>query len=649
MDDQYILPFLVFFPMVGGLISYLIGRKNKEARNFFAMAVTGIIFVGTLFLYDKNASFTLAGFCGLGINFECDGLRLILSVLTSFVWLMTTVFSRAYFAHDKNRNRYYFFMQMTLGATLGVLLSADLYTTFIFFEIMSFTSYVLVMHDESEKAIRAAQTYLGVAVIGGLVTLMGLFMMYHMAGTLDISELAGFINTVENKKPVYAVGSFILFGFGAKAGMFPLHIWLPESYTEAPAPATALLSCILSKSGIFGVLVLSCAIFLHDAQWGMFVLILGVITMVLGAVLAVFSINFKRTLAGSSLSQIGFILVAIGMQGILGHHNALAAGGTMLHITNHSLLKLVLFICAGVIYMNTHKLDLNEIRGYGKDKPLLKIIFLMGALGITGIPLWNGYISKTLIHESIVEQIHILAEMGASTGFFKMVEMLFLFSGGLTCAYMAKIFIAVFMEKPKRNFQGNGGKYMDKLSVFVLTISAVILPILGFFPHQTMDKIADISRPFMGAEANLHLIHYFAWANLKGAVISVVVGAIVYFGFIRTVLMVENKQGEKVYVDRWPDWISLENGLYRPLLLIVFPFIGAFFARVTGSFSDGIILIFKKYIFNKEHGTVIPKEDAYFSVYTQDAGEGSGFREGLATSLLFFGIGVTIAMLYMIL
>lgn len=112
--------------------------------------------------------------------------------------------------------------------------------------------------------------------------------------------------------------------------------------------------------------------------------------MVLGAVLAVFSVNLKRTLACSSMSQIGFIIIAIGMQGLLGEHNALAASGTLLHFLNHSLFKLLLFLGAGVIFMNLRELNLNKIRGYGKDKPLLKLIFLMPILGIGGIPLWNG-------------------------------------------------------------------------------------------------------------------------------------------------------------------------------------------------------------------------------------------------------------------
>lgn len=168
--------------------------------------------------------------------------------------------------------------------------------------------------------------------------------------------------------------------------------------------------------------------------------------MVLGAVLAVFSVNLKRTLACSSMSQIGFIIIAIGMQGLLGEHNALAASGTLLHFLNHSLFKLLLFLGAGVIFMNLRELNLNKIRGYGKDKPLLKLIFLMPILGIGGIPLWNGYISKTLIHESMVEYIEVLKEAGQSIAFMKGAEILFLFSGGLTLAYMTKIFVCIFLE-----------------------------------------------------------------------------------------------------------------------------------------------------------------------------------------------------------
>src|SRR5699024_5013413 len=146
----------------------------------------------------------------------------------------------------------------------------------------------------------------------------------------------------EKRTALYAAGGLALAGFGAKAGMFPLHIWLPKAHPVAPAPASALLSGILTKSGVFGILLLSRYLFWAELSWSQVVLALGVVTMVLGAVLALFSIDLKRTLACSSMSQIGFILVGVAMQGFLGHENALAAWGTVLHMLNHSLIKLVL-------------------------------------------------------------------------------------------------------------------------------------------------------------------------------------------------------------------------------------------------------------------------------------------------------------------
>ncbi|MDE7429630.1 MAG: sodium:proton antiporter, partial [Lachnospiraceae bacterium] len=365
----------------------------------------------------------------------------IYGTIAAFMWFMTTLFSSEYFGHYRNRNRYYLFLLLTLGATEGIFYSADFYTTFIFFEIMSLASYVWVAHDEKPDSLRAAGTYLAVAVIGGLVMLMGIFLLYDAAGTLFFDDLANMpLLSGEASMQIWAASFCLLFGFGAKAGAFPLHIWLPKAHPVAPAPASALLSGILTKAGMYGILILTSYLFLGSAAWGAMILLLGVLTMVVGAVLALFSIDLKRTLACSSVSQIGFILVGVGMSGLLGAENGLALRGSLLHMVNHSLIKLTLFMAAGVVFMNVHKLDLNEIQGFGRHKPLLNYIFLMGALGISGVPLWNGYISKTLIHESIVEYCNLIRE-GKAVGPFSGammsgIDWIFLLSGGLTAAYM---------------------------------------------------------------------------------------------------------------------------------------------------------------------------------------------------------------------
>ena len=649
MNHSIILPFLVFFPMLGGIIGYIIGRKNKNARDYWAMLVTLLTFGASLLLIGKEEAFHETGICGLGLLFAGGGLQVILAVLTGAIWFITTIYSKEYFQQDRNRNRYYLFMLLTEGATMGIFLSADFFTTLIFFEIMSFTSFVMVMHDETKEAMRAAHTYLAVAVLGGLVTLMGLFMLYQKTGTLQMDLLQQFMAQQTDKSAFYGIGVLVFFGFAAKAGLFPLHIWLPNAYTLAPAPASALLSCLLTKTGVFGIMMITAKIFFHDAPWGNFMLILGMITMLMGAILALFSINLKRTLACSSMSQIGFMMVGIAMQGILGEHNALAASGTLLHFINHSLLKLVLFLSAGVVFMNLHELDLNKIKGFGRDKLLLKVVFHMALLGIGGIPLWNGYVSKTLLHESIVEYIHILEEAGQSVFYMKTVEYLFLFAGGLTLAYMTKIFVAVFVEKNSHPLPvQKQGAYLNLVNKVILALCALALPVCGMLPHLTQDRISAVGVTFLGAHAPDHAVEYFAWVNLKGAVISLIVGAAVYFLFVRTVLMRENEQGETVYLDRWPAWLNLEEKVYRPLLLGVLPFIGGFFARLAGTLTDGFISLLRMAIFNSDNARVIPPEDKYFSAYTDGETDKTVYREGFARSLLMIGIGLAIAMLYIL-
>lgn len=506
--------------------------------------------------------------CGQGLFLKLDGFRFIYCMIALFMWSVSILFSVEYFAHYSHKARYYGFLILTMLATLGVFLSADFLTMFIFFEIMSLSSYVWVAQEETEAALKAGNTYLAIAVIGGMVMLMGLFLLYDAIGTLRMDELLLAVRAAwkEKSAQIYAAGFLMLFGFGAKAGMFPMHFWLPKAHPVAPAPASALLSGILTKCGVFGVLILTAQVFLHDTLWGAVILTLGVITMVVGAVLAVFSVNLKRTLACSSVSQIGFIMIGVGMQCFLGEENALAVRGTFLHMVNHSLIKLLLFNCAGVVYMNLHALDLNTVKGFGRKKPFLAACFLMGALGIGGIPLWNGYVSKTLLHESIVEYIGLLSEAGKSAALFKTVEWVFLISGGLTVAYMLKLFVCLFIEKHPTEQAAYDAKraYMSPLSKAVIGLAAAVLPILGFFPGKTMDAMADMVMEFMRSGPLAHQVHYFTWTNLKGGLISIGIGILVYVFLIRRVFI---KNGE--YVDLWPKKLDVEAFFTKAVYLFL--------------------------------------------------------------------------------
>ena len=714
MKGDVILLFLVIFPIVGAFISYLIGKKNKVARDYF-VALVCIIDLIIMFVLLMNVAkgsiynFYLENICAWTIHLEIDGFRAIYGTICAFMWSMTSLFSHEYFHHYRNRNRYFFFVLLTFAGTMGVFLSGNLYTTFIFFELMSMASYVAVVHDEKPQAMRAGDTYLMIAVLGGMVMLMGLFIMSNVLGTLSNAELSApgrlleidtlyecvssYLENGGSKNLIWVSAMCMLFGFGAKAGMFPVHIWLPKAHPVAPAPASALLSGILTKSGVYGILIITSRIFLYDVTFGKLILAIGTITMFLGAFLALFSIDLKRTLACSSMSQIGFILVACGMQGLLGHHNAYAVRGALLHMVNHSMFKLVLFMCAGAVYMNLHKLDLNDIRGFGRGKWVLCISFLLGYIGIAGVPLLSGYVSKTLIHDAILHYLHELHHEGIH-GFwnydiYSIVEWIFTISGGLTFAYMTKLFICVFVEKNadpsvQKKYDDMTKTYMTPLSKFAIGISALIIPIFGFtstmidrvgkYNNGVMDKIADLGETFMthGGEPFDHadkFLDIFSMDCIVGAGKSLIIGAAVYLLIIRPLLM-ETVDGKRVYVNRWPKYIDLEDYFYRPVVMkglvgicgficsifdnftnfitpiIIFVF--SFIFRICDKFIDGIVSILRATLFVAINTIKTGDAFAVLNVESDTSKAVKTVTDSLSMSLILFCLGLCIALIYLV-
>ena len=696
-----ILLFLVLFPIVGAFVSYLIGRKNKTMRDYFAAIVCAIDLAVMIFLLIKTANgeiyhYYLYNICGQFLHLELDGFRAIYGTICAFMWTMTSLFSHEYFHHYRNRNRYFFFVLLTFAGTMGVFLSGNLYTTFIFFELMSMASYVAVVHDEKPAAMRAGDTYLMIAVLGGMVMLMGLFLLSNALGTLEIDDLHEAVTTYlasgGSVKIIWASAMCLLFGFGAKAGMFPVHIWLPKAHPVAPAPASALLSGILTKTGVFGILVITSRIFLYDPTYGKLILALGTITMFLGAFIALFSIDLKRTLACSSMSQIGFILVACGMQALLGHHNAYAVRGALLHMINHSVFKLILFMCAGAVYMNLHKLNLNDIRGFGRGKWLLCFAFLMGYIGIAGVPYWSGYVSKTLIHDAILHYLHELHAEGVH-GFWKydiysIVEWIFTISGGLTFAYMTKLFICVFVEKNndeklQQKYDSLNKTYMTPLSKFAIGVSALLPPIFGFtsaiidrtnkMNNGIMDKLANIGETFMtnghhfeNADRYLDIFNHEC---ISGALKSLAIGAGVYIIIIRPLLM-RRENGKRVYVNVWPEKLDLEDSFYRPLVMgvlvdvcgfvckvldnvtnFVTPrliFILSFIFRICDKLVDGIVGFFRTTLFVSINTIKSGDAFAVLNVESKSSKAVKTVTDSLSVSLLLFCLGLCIALIYLV-
>ncbi|MCM1083131.1 MAG: complex I subunit 5 family protein [Clostridium sp.] len=576
------------------------------------------------------------GLFGMGISFKLDGFRIIFCSLTIIMWIIAMEFSKDYFKkgytdeitgkEDGGASGFVFFSVLVLVAALGMVLSNDMLSAFIFFEVMSLGSYPWVAHFGTAKDMRAAASYLTYAVLGGLATLTGILLLARHTGTLYYDELykLGMTMGHDDKFKLFVPCLLIIFGYAAKAGMFPLHTWLAPSYTAAPAPAAALLSAVLSKTGIIGMIVVCAGIMRGLYEWGMMILVLGIITMLVGGLWAMLSVDAKKVIAYSSMSQIGYIIVALGVFCILGGSvsgvdcNALAPEGVFLHMINHSVYKMIFFIIIGIISMECGRnLDINKIKGWGYDKIFLKIVFTIAVLGISGVPFLSGYVSKTLIHEGILEYLTLIQSGMAqgSASFVRTLEILFLIGGGCTFAYMLKIYIPVFWCKPKQDDRdakivvevvkadnelkpndekADGDKATGKLSVFVyimLGLLAVFVVVCGAVPHVALEKLGNEGMSFFGA-ASLKDFAYFSWDNLKGAGISLAIGVFLYVAIARNV--------RKRII---PAWFSLEKMLYKPILFGILPTICTFFMRICDWCIEGPVYLIRKTIL-KDNSTV---------------------------------------------
>ena len=705
----------VLIPIIAAPLIALAGRRSSRAVSRLSMLCTAVTFVVTVALFIVVLRDGSAGGSGdlvvphvvaLGLSFNIHGLHGIFACVASYMWLMTTLYSDEYMAHSRHLPRYYLFLLLSYGATVGVFLANDLFTSFVFFEIMSMTSYFCIAHNADPAAIRAGNVYLAVVIIGGMVTLMGLFLLYDLTGTLYFAELRKLCAAIltaggSEAARLRAAAICILVGYGSKAGLFPLHIWLPLAHPVAPAPASALLSGIITKTGVFGLIAMAAYFFPGDEWYGMILVVFGTVTMLHGGIIALFSTDIKRTLACSSISQLGMIVFGIGMQVLLGSESAIGIRGAIAHMFSHSNLKLVLFMSAGVIAMDIHKLGLNDIRGYGRNKNLLKAVFLIGALGIAGVPMFNGYISKTVLHESVVEYIEMLEHglisgvaglsAGTAASLFHVIEWLFLLTGGFTVAYMTKLFICVFVERNsdpevQKKYDSNS-HYMSGLTAAVLVFSAAVLPVLGLRPHQTMDRIADLgqrillgSEPYTAAaEHSEHVIHYFGWECVSGALISIVIGACLYL-LSRKFLMEPSagrSEAASRYADKWPQRLDLITLLYEPLFIEGIPKgFAAVFSRVD-VVADRFFHFLRVTVFRDlEERKVkrIRREQAMFlsGVVPSSYGDGLINTDGIddedsmrelalanrfsrqmimataAYSLLLFGLGLIIVVIYVL-
>ncbi len=584
------LPLLIIAtPLIGSLAIGLTGFFSATARNYLAVAVTIVTLVLSVFLFTLavqgyTAYFDLPALAGVDMSLRVDMTGSVFALFTAIIWFLATLASVPYMHFENKQTRYYVFLIMSLGGCLGVFLSGDFLSLFLFFELMTLAAYALVVHMQTDEAMYAGGNYLYLGIIGGLALLSGIILLNNNLGTVTIAPLLEEIINLGTLSAVIAL--LMIIGFGVKAGMVPLHIWLPQAHPVAPSPASALLSGIMIKTGAYGIIRVSTMLYtpsmemaesglwFYTQNFGHIIIWISIITMLFAALMAVIQSNAKKLLAYSSISQMGYILMGVGSAAYLGFEGPMGFGGFSYHIINHAFFKAGMFMLFGIIYARLHEKNLDNLGGLWRKFPFTFAAFAVCAAGIMGIPGFNGYVSKTLLHHAIVYayEVNYLPDLW-------LAEKLFMLTSGLTVCYIAKLFINIFLgERPaeldlKLEKDGRGETWAERL----VAISFIgVISFLGLFsPYMLQNVIVPMGSTFTYSAYKLdYLANTGVWypQDLLGIAIGLSLGTIFYYFF--------NKKGLFKYEP--PAALSVEGSVYRPATLIL----GRVFTKTGRTIDD---------------------------------------------------------------
>ena len=504
MWTNYIPLITILIPIAWFLLNPFLSRR---VMHYLVPVFCAIDFLLIISIYPNIFSgniIELKIFNGLDVElkFSVDRFNLFMGIISSFIWILSSVYAIEYQKEDEAIGRYDTFSLLSLSGMLGVVFSGNLFTLYIFFELLMIASAILIFHSQTHASLKAGLLYIFCNIIGGMILLLVIIATYNYTGTGDLSLIgAGLKN---HPALPYIFWGYII-GFGVKAGLFPFHIWLPSSHSVAPSPASALHSGIMIKAGVYGIIKVIYNIFgkeilgnFHIVMMNSF-LVLVIITILFSSIIAITQIEIKRMLAYSSISQIGYI----SMGAVLLSPSGLK--GAFLHIFNHAFIKCNLFLCAGYFIKRTGQKEIPGLRGIGRKMPVTTFCFTISALSIIGIPPFNGFISKWFLSLGALE-VEKLGIYHSGTGFICLAVLLI--SSFLSLVYYSPLVIGGwFGDKDNKRLslreaiseEMKDGNLWILIPIIILTFCIIFFGIYPKFPMGIVEKmVAEYFYPLRG-------------------------------------------------------------------------------------------------------------------------------------------------------
>ena len=481
----------IMTPFILAFVLGLFKDKYIKVKRALAVIATAVSFLCVILLIKPilingeiivswMGNWSPIGGKAFGIGLQIDSLGMFLALIITGASLLSVIYSLKYMSHDNGLEKYYVLFLLLTSSMIGFVFTGDLFNMYVMLEIMTFAAIALTaFRNYKEKSVEAAFKYIVTGSLGSSLILLGTCLIYSETKTLNLAEIAVVIKAMESMTPTLIVAfSLMMVGYAVKAFMVPCHTWPTDAHMAAPSSISMILSGVMSKTGIYAIIRLVFMIFglASNKPVGYLILVWGVITMVIGVSMALLQHDFKRLLAFHSVSQIGYIITALGIAIIeTGEVSVLAMTGGTYHMINHAIFKGLLFLTAGAILYTTGTTDLESVSGLGKRMPFTMAMFLFGAAGISGIPPFNGFASKWMIYEA------------GFTGSLGIVSIIAVVVSALTLASFIKVGHSVFfgpIKKEHKNIEDVPTSM--KIPMGVLALGIVIF---GLFPKVIVNKI----------------------------------------------------------------------------------------------------------------------------------------------------------------
>jgi len=473
------LEILLIIAFGGALLTFLCGKVSEKVRNFLAVVISLVLVAFVAYLYGKSPEKTFySGFFGIPLILRLNMLSWFFAIAISSLGALCTIFSLSYMKGRERTDFYYLMMLVVNAAMLGIVLAGDLVSFYIFWEIMSWSTFLLISYNRG-PALAAGMKYIIMSIIGSVAMLVGILSFYVSFDTLVISQIASEITSVPSG---YILFVLIIFGiaFAIKNAVMPLHTWLPDSYAEAPSPFTAVLSGMLTRMGVYGFLLLMYVIvglgnvitprllsYHYILAW------LGAVTIVIPTFIAMLQNDAKKLLAWHGIGQGGYMILGIAFGTSLG-----IAGG-IFHTLNHAIYIVLLFMSVAAVQHRTNgERDLNSLGGLIKKMPIAFVGGLLGIAGLMGVPLTNGFVSKWLIYKTLILQRSPFLAFAALIGTWGTILSVYKF--------LHNMFLG---QLPEKYENVKPAPFSMQLPIIILSAAILLFGILPGIPLKVINAI----------------------------------------------------------------------------------------------------------------------------------------------------------------